>query len=234
VFFSFIPEARMLVEDSFFYLHADLEFFEPLERYRARADDFLEPLRRIIPVTWRLSRKSIWLHCSPPGIELPAHGWKIHLSATPANSPAVLTTAARLLVRAEVPFKFAADKAILLLLNGKRWSRGGAGKFVTIYPADTEQCGQLLERLHQALIGYTGPYILSDRRTVTAAWSITASVAFCPPEGWTSPVGGSRSCNSRTGRSSTTSGCHSSTCLRECPILSHRERSSRIRMPREP
>ncbi|HEY0515126.1 MAG TPA: class III lanthionine synthetase LanKC [Thermoanaerobaculia bacterium] len=154
----------MLVEDSFFYLHADAEFFEPLERYLARAGDFLEPVRRIVPDDWRLSRKSIWLHCSPPGVELPPHGWKIHLSATPANSPAVLTTAARLLVRAEVPFKFAADKAILLLLNGKRWSRGGAGKFVTIYPADTAQCGQLLESLHQALIGYTGPYILSDRR----------------------------------------------------------------------
>ncbi|HEY2295783.1 MAG TPA: class III lanthionine synthetase LanKC [Thermoanaerobaculia bacterium] len=154
----------MLVEDSFFYLHADPELFEPLERYVARSGDFLDPVRRIVPDDWRLSRNSIWLHCSPPGAELPPHGWKIHLSATPASSPAVLTTAARLLVRAGVPFKFAADKAILMLLNGKRWLRGGAGKFVTIYPADTAQCGELLEILHQALIGYAGPYILSDRR----------------------------------------------------------------------
>lgn len=154
----------MLVEDSFFYLHADPEYFEPLERYRARAEDFLEPVRRMIPDNWWLSRKSIWLHCSPPGAELPPHGWKIHLSATPANSPPVLTTAVRILIRAGVPFKFAADKSILLLLNGKRWSRGGAGKFMTIYPADTAQCGKLLESLYQALIGYTGPYILSDRR----------------------------------------------------------------------
>jgi serine/threonine protein kinase len=154
----------MLVEDRFFYLHADQEYFEPLERYGARVDDFLNPVRRLLPSSWRIGRKGIWFNCSPPDLELRPQGWKIHLSATPANAPAVLTLAARLLVREGVAFKFAADKMILMLLNGKRWSRGGAGKFVTIYPADTGQCGRLLESLHQALIGYTGPYILSDRR----------------------------------------------------------------------
>jgi serine/threonine protein kinase len=154
----------VLIDDSFFYLHADPEHFEPLERYRAQAADFLEPVRRILPGDWRLERKSIWIHASPPGADLPAQGWKIHLSATLASSPAILTTAARLLARGNVPFKFSADKTILLLINGKRWSRGGAGKFITIYPRDQRQCGELLESLHQALIGYHGPYILSDRR----------------------------------------------------------------------
>ncbi len=154
----------MLVEDHFFYLHADPELFEPLERYRARVEDFLGPVRRLLPDGWRVDRKGIWFNCSPPRAELQPQGWKIHLSATPANAPAVLTTAARLLVREGVPFKFAADKMVLFLVNGKRWSRGGAGKFVTIYPAGTARCGELLESLYQALSGYGGPYILSDRR----------------------------------------------------------------------
>jgi hypothetical protein len=154
----------VLVDDSYFYLHADPELFEPLERFRAQESDFIAPVRRILPGDWRLSRKSIWIHASPPLAEVPPHGWKIHLSATLANAPAILTTAARLLAPLAVPFKFSADKAILQMVNGKRWSRGGAGKFVTLYPRDQQQCGELLASLYQALTGYNGPYILSDRR----------------------------------------------------------------------
>ncbi len=154
----------MLVDDSYFYLHADPELFEPLERFRADENDFIAPVRRILPGDWRLSRKSIWVHASPPSAEIPAHGWKIHLSATLANSPAILTSAARLLAPLAVPFKFSADKMILQMVNGKRWTRGGAGKFVTLYPRDQQQCGELLESLSRALTGYHGPYILSDRR----------------------------------------------------------------------
>lgn len=154
----------MLVDDSYFYLHADPELFEPLERFQAQERDFIQPVRRILPEDWRLGRKSIWVHASPPLASIPAHGWKIHLSATLANAPAILTTTARILAPLNVPFKFSADKTILQMVNGKRWSRGGAGKFVTLYPRDQEQCGELLESLHRALIGYNGPYILSDRR----------------------------------------------------------------------
>ncbi len=154
----------MLIEDHFLYLHADPEHFEPIERYQVREEDFLVPVRRLLPAGWRVDRKGVWLNVSPPDAVLPPQGWKIHLSATPANAPAVLTTAARLLVRQGVPFKLLADRMLLLLVNGKRWPRGGAGKLVTIYPADTAQCGELLESLYRALNGYAGPYILSDRR----------------------------------------------------------------------
>jgi serine/threonine protein kinase len=154
----------MLVDDHFLYLQADPELFEPIERYAARTEDFLDPVRRLLPAGWTISRKGIWINAAPPGAVLPPQGWKIHLSGTPANAAAVLTTAARLLARQGVPFKLLADKMILFLVNGKRWPRGGAGKLMTIYPADTARCGELLESLRQALSGYAGPYILSDRR----------------------------------------------------------------------
>lgn len=154
----------MLIEDGFLYLHADREFFEPLGRYVAAEGDFIVPMRRHLPPAWRMEREGIWVHCAPSGAEIPALGWKIHLSATLGNSGAVLATAARLMVERSVPFKFAADKMILGQLNGKRWPRGGAGKFVTIYPAGAEHCGALLLELQDATVGYSGPYILSDRR----------------------------------------------------------------------
>lgn len=154
----------MLVEDDFLFLLADRDFYEPLGRYRANRRDFAELAERILPPRWRLSRRNLWFDCDPPGVELPAQGWKIHVSATVGNSAPVLATTARLLCERCVPFKFVADKTLLFLVNGKRWNRGGAGKFITIYPADERQCGEILERLEQGLTGYCGPYILSDRR----------------------------------------------------------------------
>jgi hypothetical protein len=154
----------MLVEQNFNYLHADREYYEPFGRYREDPRDFIHFIRRMMPSTWKIERGGIWCHCTPPGGQVPVQGWKIHLSATLANSPAVLATAARILARDSVAFKFAADKNIVFMQNGKRWDRGGAGKFITIYPMDEAQCADLLEKLYRATIGYSGPYILSDRR----------------------------------------------------------------------
>ena len=154
----------MLVDDDFLFLLADPNFYEPLGRYRADRRDFAELAERILPPRWRLARRNLWFDCDPPEVELPAQGWKIHVSGTVGNSAPVLATTARLLCERCVPFKFVADKTLLFLVNGKRWNRGGAGKFITIYPADDRQCGELLEGLERELIGYCGPYILSDRR----------------------------------------------------------------------
>jgi hypothetical protein len=81
-----------------------------------------------------------------------------------ANAPAVLELACVVLGRMGIAFKFAADRRVFLMMNAKGWSRGGAGKFITAYPADEDQCRQALEALHAALAGYKGPVILSDRR----------------------------------------------------------------------
>jgi serine/threonine protein kinase len=154
----------MLIQEKLPYLIADGEFYEPLSRYSPARKDFYEPLARILPADWHLEQRNLWYDCSYPEAKPPAQGWKIHLAAVLANAPAILVTAARILTAARVPFKFIADRSLLLLVNGKRWQRGSAGKFITVYPADTAQCGELLEALYRAMIGYQGPYILSDRR----------------------------------------------------------------------
>ncbi len=154
----------MLVEEKLPFLIADREYYEPLSRYSPARRDFHEPLSRVLPESWQLAHRNVWFDCSWPGAVLRPQGWKIHLSATLGNAPAILVTAARVLTEVGVPFKFVADRTLLLLINGKRWNRGSAGKFLTAYPADTEQCGEILEMLYKALIGYQGPHVLSDRR----------------------------------------------------------------------
>ncbi len=153
-----------MLADDFLFLVADRDFYEPLGRYGADRRDFADLVRRILPPCWRLARRNLWFDCDPAVAALPAQGWKIHVSATLGNSAPVLATTARLLAERRVPFKFVADKTLLFLVNGKRWNRGGAGKFITVYPADDGQCRDLLACLDDALTGYSGPYILSDRR----------------------------------------------------------------------
>lgn len=156
--------SELVIDDKLLYMLADTEFYEPMSRYSPMRGDFHDPLRKILPDGWSIEHRNLWWDCVGPGAEVPDQGWKIHVSATPANAPAVLVTIARILFGEKVPFKFIVDRLILVMVNGKRWHRGSSGKFITVYPRDTAQCGELLEKLHQATIGYMGPYILSDRR----------------------------------------------------------------------
>ncbi|NUP56571.1 MAG: protein kinase/lanthionine synthetase C family protein [Gemmatimonadaceae bacterium] len=154
----------MLIPDRLFETIADPEFFESFKRYRPTEADFMDPLRQSLPTDWTLTREGVWAYCMPRQSALPAEGWKIHLSATLTNARPLLATVARCLTGRCVAFKFIADRLLLGLVNGKRWDRGGAGKFITIYPRDQRECGQLLESLYPMTLGYRGPYILSDRR----------------------------------------------------------------------
>src|SRR6266576_4392833 len=135
----------ILLPETFLYTFANKEFYEPLDRYEPNVRDFISIARRHLPPGWQFSRRSIWYSCSPPHAAIPQQGWKIHLSAVLEHAHGVLETATRFLARAEVPFKFALDRPMFLLLQSKRWNRGGAGKFITIYPRDVEHCRQLLD-----------------------------------------------------------------------------------------
>jgi serine/threonine protein kinase len=153
----------MRLEDNFFYTLVNREFYDSFDRYTPNAE-FFDLVRGILPSDWEIVRSSTWFQCNPKKVTFPPHGWKIHLSTMPLQAAAVLTTAARLLVDHNVPFKFALDRNVLFMTNSKRWARSGAGKFVTIYPGSKDEFIKLLEVLHNALFGYNGPYILSDKR----------------------------------------------------------------------
>src|SRR5947209_3773863 len=145
------------------YVLADPLFYESLDRYVPREDPYIALVKTLVPQDWNLAKNSIWFHAAPGG-ELPAQGWKIHVSATTVNAVDILHAVVPVLVEERVPFKFAADLVILQLILGKRWPRGGAGKFITIYPRSSEQFLRVIHKVHLATETQAGPYILSDRR----------------------------------------------------------------------
>jgi tRNA A-37 threonylcarbamoyl transferase component Bud32 len=154
----------LLFQESFLYTLASADFYESLDRLPINENDFITIARRHLSSDWRCICRGTWCYCTPDGGTIPPQGWKIHLSTVEPDSAALLSTVIPLLAPRRVSFKFSADRSLLRLRNSKRWPRGGAGKFITIYPRDEQECGLLLRELAAATVGFTGPYILSDRR----------------------------------------------------------------------
>lgn len=154
----------VLVEDGFTFGLVDREFYETLDRYQPKLDDFVSIATRRVDSDWECVRSGIWFHCHPHGANIPPHGWKIHVSATLETATVLLAAVSAYLGVMRVPFKFTLDRFIFRLLHGKNWTRGGSGKFITVYPQDEQQCRELLEGLYLTTVGFNGPYILSDRR----------------------------------------------------------------------
>jgi predicted Ser/Thr protein kinase len=112
---------------------------------------------------WHISTGDAWCQLRPAGRTLPRQGWKLHVSATAGSAPEVLSRAADILLAAGCFFKFAPTLERVRELNSGRYARGGAGKFITVYPADDEEFRQLAGKLDEATTGLAGPTVLSDR-----------------------------------------------------------------------
>lgn len=146
------------------FLVADKRFYEAVSLKTVDGADYLDFVSARIDGSWKLVRKGVWVNCLRPENALPLQGWKIHLSAIPADSRKLLRIVAAHLIERGVSFKFLADAKTLGMTSSKSWTRGGTGKFITVYPADFEQFKTLLVELETLTRGLRGPYILSDKR----------------------------------------------------------------------
>ena len=122
-----------------------------------------------LPAGWLVQCGGGWEGWSPRDWEPRLQGWKIHVSATPECAVETLARTTRVCVEAGVSFKFLPTLAGLTEASSKNQARGAAGKFITIYPDDDGQLGELLGVLAGVLKGQEGPYILSDLRYVPDA-----------------------------------------------------------------
>jgi hypothetical protein len=120
-------------------------------------------LLRASEAEWRFSVDGPWAFATPAGVRSPDQGWKLHVSATEASAADVLAATVPILVSERVPFKFAADRQVVRLLNSTHADRASGGKFLTVYPSDDAQAVRLAEACHRATAGLPGPAILSDR-----------------------------------------------------------------------
>ncbi|MEU8544053.1 class IV lanthionine synthetase LanL [Streptomyces sp. NPDC048717] len=130
--------------------------------------DLEDLLRQALQVTgtdthWTTDTDDMWCHAAPHFGTRRAQGWKLHVSATAASAPDVLTKALGVLLRAGAMFKFARSLEKVSALNSRATPRGSSGKFITVYPSSDAEAVRLAEELHRATAGLPGPRILSDQ-----------------------------------------------------------------------
>lgn len=137
-------------------------FFDPLDvYYEPRDDHFLAGLGE--EARARFARSGIWWsHRHNP--DLPAQGWKIHVSAGLRSVHEVAATVIGYLTRRGTDFKIALDLNVYEMLNSKAMSRGNSGKLVTVYPRDDDEFRDCLADLARLLEDVEGAYVLSDLR----------------------------------------------------------------------
>lgn len=145
------------------YCAADRTYYETPARLRDEETRYgLDRARP--PAGWLRADNGLWTAWRPEDAPPAEQGWKIHVSAVPADAEDTLARTARICEKHRVPFKFLRSEQALLLMSDKYAARGGSGKFLTIYPPDEPVLLRLLDELAGELDGRPGPYILSDLR----------------------------------------------------------------------
>ncbi|MDI5974606.1 class III lanthionine synthetase LanKC [Amycolatopsis magusensis] len=147
-----------------------------------------------VPDGWLSGESGPWRILRPSCGVLPAQGWKVHVSSTPAEAERVLRTTHAYCAGRGLTYKHLRSARVLSWSNRKYAPRSSSGKFLTIYPPDEQSLRAVLEDLSAELAGVQGPYILSDLRygagplytrygSFTAQWADDRTLGLTRPDG---------------------------------------------------
>ena len=102
----------------------------------------------------------VWLYAGPHVAR--DIGWKLHVTATPANDEAVLVRAVRAITGTRAAFKVCRSPRVLRRINSGLLGLTQVGKFMTVYPEDDDAARSVAEALVQATWGFDGPAVPTD------------------------------------------------------------------------
>ncbi|MDH6110515.1 serine/threonine protein kinase [Kitasatospora sp. MAP12-15] len=167
------------------YTHVDRRWYETSSRYLP-CDDHLAVFRSAVPDGWSTRRRGLWLMAQPPGVDTPAQGWTLNVTALGEESTEVLRLALPVLLGARTPFGFLIDPFSVRLTRSN-------GEFITVHPVDEGQFHAVGAALATALEGRTGPAVRSDRRwpgstAVSYRYGGCAALSQLEPDGMRSPM----------------------------------------------
>lgn len=93
---------------------------------------------------------------------LPCEGWKIHISIDVLNINKLLNTVGTVIAKDNISFKVVWGSKNLDRFLDSNFDRVQFGKFITIYPSNSEQFIEIIEKLYEDLKEFKGPDILTD------------------------------------------------------------------------
>jgi hypothetical protein len=121
------------------------------------------------PAGWERTEHDGWVYMHPLAVRMPLQGWKVHVSSCPDDAAGALAAVWDHCLGHRISFKFLPTRNALIARNLKYASRGGSGKFITIYPVDEVELERVLGELGAVLADVRGPRILSDLRWGSSA-----------------------------------------------------------------
>ncbi len=129
------------------------------EHLRRKWDD---ACNRYLPL---IDDDSIWRYNRPGNESDLDQGWKLHISATILNAPAILNRIAPVLREGGVQFKAPRSLNDVLKLNsGLLGSYSQVGKIITVYPRHDGELVKLARVLHQLTYRFRAPAVPFDLR----------------------------------------------------------------------
>src|SRR5262245_53052084 len=137
----------------------------------------------------RAPKDSIWCYRFRLDRRLPESGWKLHISATILNAPAVLKKIAPFLIGRGVQFKAARTLRDIAKLNsGLYHGYSQIGKVITVYPQNEAEAIHLAAHLHKLTRRFTAPSVPFDLRFAASSnvyyrFGAFRRVAIDHPEG---------------------------------------------------
>ncbi|MGW6460248.1 class III lanthionine synthetase LanKC [Streptomyces sp. NPDC055078] len=146
------------------YCVTDPEFYDRLTS-DVTDEDLLSPLRGdATPTGWTRLVVPGWVNYVPPGGNIPAQGWKVHVSSTIEQVEDIARRVFKYCIKNCLMFKVVPTEREYFGRNAKYGERAGGGKLVTIYPEDEGRLEAVVTELGKELAGIPGPYVLSDLR----------------------------------------------------------------------
>ncbi len=115
-------------------------------------------------VTDWVDRPLRWRFFEPAGSRSPAHGWKIHVSASAAESARMLRDLASVLARLRLPFKLLRHIEDVVFLNSGDAGAEQLGKVLTVYPPDADDARAAMIAIDAAWPLGHGPEVITDRQ----------------------------------------------------------------------
>jgi hypothetical protein len=137
-----------------------LNYEQILLKGQAESVRWRELCARFLPIA---DDDSSWRYSHTPNSEGSQQGWKLHISATILNACEVLEKVAPFLNSSDIRFKAPASLQLLSKLNsGISFGYSQVGKFITVYPQNTDEAIWLADKLHKLTLGDIAPSVPFD------------------------------------------------------------------------
>ena len=119
-----------------------------------------------LPAAWRTELRALglisWRTCQPTELDLPAQGWKLHVSASAVEATELIRTVLPELIDYGVAFKLPASLNDIIAVNSGALGVTQVGKIVTVYPPSDGLLASLVRHLARIWRPSFPPPVASD------------------------------------------------------------------------